>query len=191
MRCALVIPLKAFALAKGRLAGVLDDRRRVELARSCAAAVVAAAGDWAVYVVTASDDVAEWATSVGARTVADPGGGLDPAIEAGRHAAIADGADHVVIAHGDLPLARSLAHVAVEGTITLVPDRRRDGTNVLSHPTATVFTTAYGPGSFERHLTFAEQTGVPVRVIDDADLALDLDTAEDLAEWTNRTGVPR
>lgn len=191
MRCALVIPLKSFALAKGRLAGVLDDRRRVELARNCAAAVVAAAGDWPVFVVTASDDVAEWARSVGARTVADPGGGLDPAVAAGREAAVAEGADHVVIAHGDLPLARSLAHLALEDTITLVPDRRRDGTNVLSHPTAITVETAYGPGSFERHLALAGQIGIAVRVIDDADLALDLDTAEDLAEWTNRTGVPR
>lgn len=183
--------MKAFALAKGRLAGVLDDRERAALARRCASAVVAAAGDWPVYVVTGAGDVADWAATVGARVVSDPGGGLDAAVAAGRAAAVADGADHVVIAHGDLPLARTLAHVVVEGVVTLVPDRRRDGTNVLALPADCPVTTSYGPGSFQRHHADVVAAGLVSRIVDDPDLALDLDTADDLSELALRTGVPR
>lgn len=183
--------MKAFALAKGRLAGVLDDRERAALARRCAAAVVASAGDWPVYVVTGAGEVADWAESTGARVVPDPGGGLDAAVAAGRGAAVSDGADHVVIAHGDLPLARTLAHVVVEGAVTIVPDRHRDGTNVLALPADCPLTTSYGPGSFDRHCALVEAAGLVAHVVDDRDLALDLDTADDLTEFAHRTGVAR
>ena len=191
MKCALVVPLKAFALAKGRLSTVLDDRERAELARRCAAAVVAAAGDWPVYVVTGAGEVADWAATVGARVVPDPGGGLDAAVAVGRDVAVADGAEHVVIAHGDLPLARTLAHVAVDGAVTLVPDRHRDGTNVFAVPAGCPIATSYGPGSFDRHRAIVEAAGLVLRVVEDADLALDLDTADDLSEFAHRTGAPR
>ena len=36
------------------------------------------------------------------------------------------GFDHVIIAHSDLPLATSFAHLCRPGTVTLVPDRMRD-----------------------------------------------------------------
>lgn len=186
MKCALIVPLKAFSLAKGRLAGALSDDERATLARRCAAAVIGAAGEWPVYVVTNDDDVARWARTTGARIVTDAGSGLDAAVDAGRRAAVADGAAHVVVAHGDLPLARRLNHVVVAGAVTLVPDRRRDGTNVLAVPAGCPFTTSYGPGSFERHREGAERAGLDVRVIDDPDLALDLDTVDDLAELASR-----
>ena len=41
-----------------------------------------------------------------------------------------------IVAHGDLPRPEALAPVAVAGTIVLVPDRRRDGTNVVARPTS-------------------------------------------------------
>ena len=41
------------------------------------------------------------------------------------------GFDHVVVAHADLPLATGSPTLARPGRVTLVPDRRDDGTNVL------------------------------------------------------------
>lgn len=182
----MVIPVKSFGLAKGRLAGALTPAERETLSRDCARLVVASAAPWPVYVVCSDPDVAEWARDLGARPVDCATPGLDAAVETGRRAAAADGADHVVIAHADLPLARSLSHVPREGRVTIVPDRHRDGTNVLSMPVGSTMTTAYGPGSCDNHLAIARAAGLEVEIIDDPDLALDLDTVDDLDELTRR-----
>jgi 2-phospho-L-lactate guanylyltransferase len=141
-------------------------------------------------VVCESNDVEQWARDRGARCVrADAlsdARGLDGAVAGGVAAAARDGADHVVVAHGDLPLARTFAHVPVADTVSLVADRHRDGTNVLSFPLTGSMTTAYGPGSFGRHMALAAEAGLAVVEIDDPDLALDLDTADDLASLGDR-----
>ena len=58
----------------------------------------------------------------------------------------AEGVDRVIVAHADLPLASSLAFLADGDGVTLVPDRREDGTNVACVPSAAGFRFAYGPG---------------------------------------------
>ena len=50
------------------------------------------------------------------------------------------------------------------GTVTLVPDRHGDGTNVIALPTDMPFQFAYGPGSFRRHLDAAIADGLLGRV---------------------------
>ncbi len=186
MRIAVVVPVKSFRLAKGRLAGVLDAARREELARECAARVVAAAAPHRVYVVCDDDEVERWAREHGASPVRCDAPGLDVAVSAGRRVAATDGAEHLIVAHADLPLARRLDHVVRPGAVTLVPDRHRDGTNVLAFPLASSFSTAYGPGSWANHLRAAGIAGLPVETIEDADLALDLDDAADLDELARR-----
>lgn len=173
-------------MAKGRLADTLSPPQRAELAQQCAATVVRAAQQLPVYVVCSDADVAKWATNLGAHVVHCPTPGLDVAVSTGCAAAIADGATHLIIAHADLPLATQLSHIAREGRISMVPDRHRDGTNVLSFPADSNFTTAYGPGSFDNHVRIAESLGYKVEVITDDSLALDLDTADDLGELARR-----
>ena len=187
MRAAVVIPVKSFTVAKGRLAGALTPSARADLARRCAENVVGAAHPLPVFVVCDDDHIEAWAESHGARTVRCATPGLDAAVAAGRAAAHAAGFDHVIVAHADLPLASHLDHVAVEGAVSLVPDRHRDGTNVLAFPVDSPFTTAYGPGSFQNHVLIARRVGMETVVIDDPSLALDLDTVDDLDELERRT----
>lgn len=175
------MPLKSFAGGKARLAGALGDADRAALAREMAATVLAAAAPLPVTVVTADPDVAAFAAEHGAGVVGDPGGGLDEAVTAGVGALAAAGADEVVVAHADLPLAAGLAALTgAEGTCTLVPDRRGDGTNVLVVPARCGFRFAYGPGSFARHVAEAERLGLVVRAVRDARLGWDVDTPDDL-----------
>ena len=188
MKPAVVIPVKSFTTAKGRLADTLSPTERESLARDCASRVVRAAGDLPVFVVCGDASVAEWARNLGARVVEQDRPGLDTAVAAGMSAATAAGHDHVIVAHADLPLAGSLAHLAVDGTVTIVTDRHHDGTNVLSVPLGAGFTTAYGPGSCDNHVRIAERLGLPHRVVVDDELSLDLDTADDLAELERRQG---
>ncbi len=186
MNVAVVIPVKSFTVAKGRLADTLTAAQRADLAERCAETVVRAALPLPTFVVCSDPTVASWATQLGAIAVDCQTPGLDVAVAAGRDAAITHGADHIVVAHADLPLATTFSHVAIAHTVTLVPDRHRDGTNVLSFPAQSPFVTAYGPGSFDNHIRNAVSAQLPHVVIDDESLALDLDTADDLTELERR-----
>jgi 2-phospho-L-lactate guanylyltransferase len=187
---AVLMPVKAFAAAKGRLSVVLDRFARADLARWLAARVVVAAGELPTFVACDDDEVAAWADQHGAAVLWSPGLGLNGAVDAGRTTIAGKGFDHVVIAHSDLPLAEDLAALAVSGSITLVPDRRRDGTNVLALPLDVDLPAAYGGGSFGRHFAAALASGRPVEVRPDPRLSLDVDTPADLAHPALRPHLP-
>lgn len=175
------MPLKAFARAKVRLAGALLPAPRAELARSMAASVLRAAGELPRAVVCDDAEVADWAVTEGARVVWAPGRGLDGAVADGVKALAADGATRVIVAHADLPLAVDLAWVARFPGVTIVPDRRDDGTNVICVPTAGDFPFSYGPASFRRHARAALDLGIPLRVVREPRLGADVDVPDDLA----------
>lgn len=176
-----LVPVKAFADAKARLASVLGDAQRERLARWTSARVLAAAGELPTYVACDDEQVAAWATEHGASILWHPGVGLNAAVNDSVAELRAAGVTDVIVAHGDLPRAHSLAALAQPGTLTLVPDRRGDGTNVAALPTDMKFQLSYGPGSFQRHLASAIAAGLSVRVRRDPLLALDIDTPSDLS----------
>jgi 2-phospho-L-lactate guanylyltransferase len=173
-------------MAKGRLAETLTPAQRAQLAQDCAVTVVRAATPFDVFVACSDPDVADWAALHGAQVIHCDTPGLDAAIATARAVLASSGFDHIIVAHADLPLAESLAHVAREGIVTMVTDRHNDGTNVLSFPLASSFTTAYGPGSLDNHIRAAEACGLAYETIEDASLSLDLDTADDLSEFEKR-----
>lgn len=182
-----LVPVKSFARAKERLAPVLDGPQRGALVREMAARVFAAASPLPLAVVCDDPAVAAFAEAHGARVLWTPGLGLSGAVARGVELLAADGADVVTVAHGDLPLACGLVDAGRDGPaggaaeVTLVPDRRLDGTNVATVPAAAGFTFAYGPGSFARHRAEAARLGLPCRVLHDFRLASDVDVPEDLA----------
>jgi 2-phospho-L-lactate/phosphoenolpyruvate guanylyltransferase len=177
---AVLVPIKAFSAAKLRLAPALDPTARADLARQMAATVLGAARDLPVLVVCDHDDVRSWATERGAQVAWTPGLGLNGAVAAGIERLAAQGVSRVVVAHADLPMASDLTWVADFPGVTLVPDRRLDGTNVLGLPTASGFRVAYGPGSFARHRAEAARLGLVARIVTDAHLAWDVDLPHDL-----------
>src|SRR5687768_16807246 len=147
-RAGVVIPIRSFIGAKERLATHLDQDARADALRRMAERVVDAAAPMPVTIVTSAPEVAAWASTRGLAIVEDPGS-LDAAAAAGMAAIASAGLERVVIAHADLPHARSLKPVASDGTnpvAVLVPCHREDGTNVLSIPVGTPFQFAYGPG---------------------------------------------
>ena len=177
----MLIPVKRFTSAKRRLAGVLDVDERAKLARWLAGRVVAAARPSPVFVACDDDGVAAWADEVGADVLWSPGLGLNGAVDAGRATIAGKGYDHLVIVHSDIPLAHDLSTVATSGTVTLVPERRRAGTNVLALPVPARVPASYGAGSFTRHLELAMGSGFQIEVRTDPRLALDVDNPDDLA----------
>jgi 2-phospho-L-lactate guanylyltransferase len=182
---AVLLPVKAFELAKLRLAPALDQAARAALARAMASNVVRAAGALPVSVVCDDDGVAAWAVAVGATVIWRPGRGLNAAVADGVEQLANDGFDRVIVAHADLPHALDLTWVADFAGITLVPDRHDDGTNVVSVPTSAGFTFAYGPASFARHVAEAERLDLPLRVERSQRLGWDVDLPDDLVtpDW--------
>lgn len=180
---AVLVPVKSFRRAKVRLGGALDPDARRELAMWMAGRVLHAARPLPVFVACDDDDVADWAAASGSEVLWSPGMGLNGAVDAGVATIAGKGFEHVVISHGDLPLARSLSSVVGlvrRGRVVLVPDRRNDGTNVLGRPCSARIPASYGAGSFRRHLAHALGTGCAVTVRPDAELSIDLDTVADL-----------
>jgi 2-phospho-L-lactate guanylyltransferase len=177
---AVLVPVKSFRHAKLRLRSVLDHSHRARLARLMAERVIAAARGLPVAVVCDDDEVASWARRLAIPVIWTPERGLNRAVADGVAALAGDGAAQVVVCHADLPLARDLRPVAGFNGVTLVPDRRGDGTNVLCLPSAAGFEFAYGPRSFTRHRAEAMRLGLPVRTIEDERLAWDVDVADDL-----------
>lgn len=175
----MLVPIKAFRHAKGRLAGVYRPDERARLARAMAARVLSAALPMPTFVACDDDTVAEWASAHDAEVLWTPGLGLNGAIEHGVEVIAGKGFDHVIVSHGDLPLAKHFEHLCRPGTVTLVPDHRFDGTNVQARPTDR-FTARYGAGSFRAHLRDALAGPHLARVVVDPHLAADVDTVDDL-----------
>ncbi|MDH3296365.1 MAG: hypothetical protein OER95_18750 [Acidimicrobiia bacterium] len=193
-----LVPVKSFDLAKGRLARFLDvDRRRV-LARTLAANVIKASGDLPTYVVCDNAEVAAWALSRGTGVLWAAVPGLNQSLTRAVSAAVNDGYRRAVISHADLPLATNLTWLAdtgpggrIEGAdVVVVPDRHGTGTNVLSIPIGgrESFRLQYGVGSCRLHQDEAGRLGWSVEVVADEQLGWDLDTPEDLEALELRFG---
>jgi 2-phospho-L-lactate/phosphoenolpyruvate guanylyltransferase len=180
-REAVLVPVKAFGQAKRRLSAALSPDARAALARSMATRVVESAAGLPVAVVCDDREVAGWARGLGALVIWEPGRGLNGAVQEGVSRLAAAGVGLVAVAAGDLPLATDLRWVTDFAGITIVADRRNDGTNVLAVPAASGFAFSYGPGSFARHLEEARRLALPVRVVHCPTLAWDVDLPDDLA----------
>ena len=179
---AVVIPIKAFEQAKDRLSSVLSAEQRILLARATALGVLESVRGASVFVVCDNPEVSQWATSYGATVVHQSQPGLNAAVQEGISAA--HEYERVMIVHSDLPLPSRLRELLGSGvasnTVTIVPDRHRDGTNVLIIPSGVGFTCHYGAKSFEAHTAEATKLGLPLQIVEDDELALDIDTPDDL-----------
>lgn len=184
---AILIPIKAFHQAKERLSDLLTPAERLVLAKMCAERVIRAAIGYQVFVVCNDEEVAEWARAQNAKIVWQSESGLNNAIKAGVKAVRARNFELAMIIHSDLPLATGFSHLVedcdlhtLKTSITVVPDRHEDGTNVMIVPTASDFEFAYGRNSFIEHQLVAQNCNLTVRIVHDQYLSVDIDTAQDL-----------
>jgi len=182
-----VIPIKAAATAKSRLADVLDAGERTELVETMLRHVVGAALDARLI-----DRVCLLGDTSGApdgvTILPDAGEGLNEAVQAALAEIARQGATRAVFVHGDLPQVASqelnLLAAAPAGTVALAPDRHGTGTNAISLPLpeAAGFAFAFGPGSFARHRGEAERLYLRVEEIHSQGLARDVDEPGDLPD---------
>jgi 2-phospho-L-lactate/phosphoenolpyruvate guanylyltransferase len=188
MDATIVVPFRGSG-AKLRLAP-LEDAVRSQLALAMLGDVLSACRPvGATTVVTDDPQAREVADVVGARVLADPGGGQGAAVEAGL-AGLEPGPFLVV--NADVPCVvphdlRSLLRATPAGGVALVP--AADGTtNALGLPAAETFAPLYGPGSAERFKARAQELGLTAVFVTIPNLADDVDTLDDIRRLGLRVG---
>lgn len=192
-RCVLIVPLRDFTTAKSRLSDVLSAQDRSRLARLCAERVLDRHVECDRFVVCDDDEVESWSQERGVACVRVASQGLNAALQEALPIirARCPGRD-LVVAHGDIVDPAGLDEILDEledarpnstrTNVIIVPDRRRDGTNVLRLDAiaSASWTFQYGPGSFDKHVRQARDRGLHVEVRVDEGLSLDLDVPDDL-----------
>jgi 2-phospho-L-lactate guanylyltransferase len=187
--CWVIIPAKARGTGKARLAGVLDAAEREHLVAAMLARVVAAAQSCEAVRRVCLVGSAPLARP-GVTVLADPGGGLNPALGSALGQAAERRPERVVIVAGDLPQVTSadLAMMACVpgGAIAIAPDRHGTGTNALSLPLDALgtFTLQFGIGSHAAHRAEAVRLGYSVETMLSAGLEKDIDEPADLPDAT-------
>lgn len=188
-----LVPIGSFANAKSRLSPVLSAEQRRRLAEQCARRVIECAGIDRTLVVCDDPQVANWAERSGANVLHVSAVGLNASLHQALPRVVTDlePAD-VVIVHGDLAFPEALSsldHIAPLGDeqvnrVFIIPDRHGTGTNVLGLGATLIdrWRFHYGPDSFQSHCTVARTLSASVNVISHADLAIDIDTPEDLLD---------
>jgi 2-phospho-L-lactate guanylyltransferase len=188
-----ILPVKRFGIAKVRLGDELSGGTRRALAEAMVTDVLMALRRTAavaeVLLVTSEPAAEAIGRGYGANVLVDDReAGQTAAVLIGIAYAIEEGAPRVLLVPGDTPaldpgeLQALLDRPATGRSVVVVPDRHGTGTNALLLTPPDVIVPVFGPDSRALHEKAAADAGVPCTVEDVATLALDVDTAEDLAE---------
>ena len=182
-----IIPLKALADAKQRLAGALDGDDRMAFVAWMAGRVIAAAkgceGISDVLLVAGDEDAAAVGRQAGVDTMIERTPGLAAALAAAD--AATSHADATLVLAADLPEVSPhdldvVLRAARHEPIVVIAPTRDGGTGALLRRPGGVIATAYGPGSAAAHAALARAAGVAVVMVDRAALANDVDTPGEL-----------
>jgi 2-phospho-L-lactate guanylyltransferase len=186
-----LVPLKSPETAKSRLSTRLSPERRRDLffslARHVLTTCIESPALERVAVVTANAEVARFAEGLGALVIAEPREtGTAPAFVVGLAHLATLGISDVLMTAGDLPLLSGRAIDALVAAradgpgIVIAPDQSGTGTNALLCSPASAIPPSFGVNSFHLHVAAARARGLAVRIVEDPDLALDLDVEADL-----------
>ena len=199
-----LVPVRALAEGKKRLAPLLAPVERVALARAMLEDVLdglsrspAVEG---IAVVTDDDVAAALAADYRAFVLPDvpepaiPARRLNASLEAAAAWARATRPESaVLILHADLPAAtpEDIAALAAEEAAVVLARARDGGTNALMLRPGVSLPFAFGADSCARHLAAARVAGLSAAVLERPGLALDLDRPEDIALYLARAGSSR
>jgi 2-phospho-L-lactate guanylyltransferase len=197
----ILIPVKNLSAAKQRLAVVLDQPARTELAQAMLHDIVAALAAWpacpACALVTSDPFALELAQQYDFEVIPDPANpGETGAIEMATQICVSRGIDNTLVIPADIPLiqaselAQILAHAPNPGSV-LVPAADGRGTNAAFRRPANLFPLRFGNDSFKPHLAAAQATGKPCEVLQLPGIALDVDNPEDLQRLLAHPGETR
>lgn len=193
----ILIPVKNLKEAKQRLASVLSQAERTELARAMLQDVTAALASWdrrpEVAIVSCDSFALSLACKYGFEVIADHrNSGESDAIEIATLVCEARELDTLVIP-GDIPLVQAwelqaIYDAAPESGTVLVPAGDGRGTNAVLRRPAALFPLRFGNDSFKPHLAAARATGKPCVVLPLPGIAVDVDDPADLQKLIHLPG---
>ena len=191
-----VVPVKDTRHAKQRLAGILDDVQRQQLAHAMLddvlAALTATAQLSSIIVVTSDRVAIEIAARHGVEMSGERAAdGHTAAVTATAHRLQARGFDLLTVP-ADIPLARSediheliTAHTKAFARqphgFSIVPARDQRGSNAVICSPAGAVPLRFGNDSFFAHLAAAKVRGIDPMILHLPRIALDVDAPDDLA----------
>jgi 2-phospho-L-lactate guanylyltransferase len=202
VKIAALIPAKGFANAKQRLSAWLSAEERALLAetmlRDVLAETLAAQGLEAVYVVTGNARVRAIADALGARVIVEQEeNGETGAVTFSLAELKRRGFDAALVIPADMPLVRAadLESVVAQAPaqdrfVLLVPSHDRMGTNALLLAPPDAIALRFGYDSFTYHVGQAIDRGLPLKLVENERIALDIDEPRDLERFLAAGGGP-
>jgi 2-phospho-L-lactate/phosphoenolpyruvate guanylyltransferase len=188
---AIVIPVKAFADAKSRLATILSPTARAELAEALCAdifhTITRVRGVERVIVVSSEARALDWARQRGWHTLVEERQ-ISEAVSvdlACRYCEKA-GVQLLLRIPTDIPLVHSsdieeiFAEQAQSPACVIIPSRDGTGTNALLRSPPALFPSLFGRDSFPRHIAAARAAGATAKILRNRRIELDLDEPDDL-----------
>jgi 2-phospho-L-lactate/phosphoenolpyruvate guanylyltransferase len=197
----ILIPVKNMSGAKQRLATVLDQPSRTQLAQAMLHDVLTALHDWAgrprIAVVTSDAYAVSLASGYGFEIIPDPDNpGETGAIERATRVCVERGIKETLVIPADIPLIQSWEleeirkQAPAEGSV-LVPAGDGRGTNAAFRRPADLFPLRFGNDSFKPHHVAAQATGKPCIVLKLPGIAVDVDNPADLQQLITLPGQTR
>jgi len=197
----ILVPVKNLSGAKQRLAALLDQKLRTELAQTMLHDVLSTLAAWAklpaVAVVSSDPFAVELARYIGFEVIPDPANpGETGAIEMATQICVDRGVASTLVIPADIPLIQSweleeiLKQAPAEGSV-LVPAADGRGTNAAYRSPAALFPLRFGNDSFKPHHAAAQATNRPCVVLRLPGIAVDVDSPEDLQHLVSLPGETR
>lgn len=184
-----LIPVKTLHEAKSRLASHLTHEQRAHLVMEMLHHVLQtlqASGTLETISVVSSDPIVlEQAQLWGARPLQEEAQGHNPALHAAAVQELRAGATALLTISADLPCLRpidiqTMIEYSYEYPVVLAPAREGTGTNALLVRPPLAVPYVFGPNSLQDYLRQARQRDLDSRLYHSKNIALDIDTIEDL-----------
>jgi 2-phospho-L-lactate/phosphoenolpyruvate guanylyltransferase len=197
----ILVPIKNTASAKQRLASVLDQPARTQLAQAMLTDVLATLNEWknrpSIGIVTSDPYAIKVAAEYRFEVILDPDNpGETGAIEMATRVCVERGEESTLVMPADIPLIESweleeiYRHAPAEGSV-LVPAGDRRGTNAALRRPADLFPLRFGNDSFKPHHAAAQAVGKPCIVLNLPGIAVDVDNPPDLRQLLSLPGETR
>jgi 2-phospho-L-lactate guanylyltransferase len=197
----ILVPIKNTASAKQRLASILDQPARTQLARAMLTDVLTALHEWKnrpkVGIVTSDPQAMKLAAEYRFEVIPDPDNpGETGAIEMATRVCLERGEESTLVIPADIPLIEGweldeiYKHAPAEGSL-LVPAGDGRGTNAALRRPANLFPLRFGNDSFKPHHAAAQATGKPCIVLNLPGIAADVDNPPDLRQLLSLPGETR
>jgi 2-phospho-L-lactate guanylyltransferase len=195
----ILIPVKNLATAKQRLADVLDQSRRTELAQAMLLDVLTAVEKYGedASLVTSDPFAIEQARKMNFDVIPDDANTSETdAIEMATQQCVERGVAETLVIPADIPLIQAhelqaifLAAPGAGSVLVTAADGR--GTNAVLRRPADLFPLRFGNDSFNPHQEAARATGKPCFVLSLPGLALDIDNPAELRQLAAARGETR